>query len=557
MYKVIVTVIAGGLLLSACFNDSDERDKHVNDSPGLLTPEISILTKGAKLHGANGMAFDENDKLYIASVFGREIVVIDPETGDFLDHLGIDQGVEGPDDLDFGTDGSLYWTSIATGEVVKRDLDGTVSVIATLPIGVNPVTVSDSGRLFVGLCFYGDTLYEIDPDGVAEPRVISDNLGGGCGYNGFDWGPDGFLYAPGFFRDEIAKIDVDSGDTTIFAKGFGTPNAVKFDSLGQLYVNDTERGEIYKMDLSTGERELVLKTRENIDNIAFDSKDRLYISGADDGLVAEVKSDGTLRIVLEPGLTVPGGIAFLNDTLYVADNYSLVSIDTETGEQKDIVRSVNGISELAQPLTVSVYKDSLVLSSYLTNTVQIWDPGTNTAILTLNDFNVPMNAVVLDDELIVAELGTQSVIAVSIDNPSNRRDIASGISYPVGLLVKGQSLWVTNWVTGELLQLIDDGNTLQVPEVITNGLMSPEGLVMLSDDMVLVVESAVGRLTAVDLLTGKKQTVAEELAVGASGIVSPIVPPSWMFNGVTKTSDKIIVTGDKDNVIYEINVGEI
>jgi hypothetical protein len=59
--------------------------------------------------------FDAEDRLYIASSVGREIVVMDPETGEILDRLGPDRGVESPDDLTFGPDGSLYWTAILTG----------------------------------------------------------------------------------------------------------------------------------------------------------------------------------------------------------------------------------------------------------------------------------------------------------------------------------------------------------------------------------------------------------------------------------------------------------
>jgi len=33
-----------------------------------------VLVQGAPIHGANGIMFDNNDMLYIASVLGREIV---------------------------------------------------------------------------------------------------------------------------------------------------------------------------------------------------------------------------------------------------------------------------------------------------------------------------------------------------------------------------------------------------------------------------------------------------------------------------------------------------
>jgi hypothetical protein len=61
-------------------------------------------------------------------------------------------GVLGPDDVTFGPDGSMYWTDILVGEVGRRAPDGTVTKQFVAP-GVNPITFSPDGRLFVGLCF--------------------------------------------------------------------------------------------------------------------------------------------------------------------------------------------------------------------------------------------------------------------------------------------------------------------------------------------------------------------------------------------------------------------
>jgi hypothetical protein len=55
-----------------------------------------VLARGAGMHGANGVIFDRHDRLYVASVIGREIVMMDPRTGAILDRLGPAQSVEGP-----------------------------------------------------------------------------------------------------------------------------------------------------------------------------------------------------------------------------------------------------------------------------------------------------------------------------------------------------------------------------------------------------------------------------------------------------------------------------
>jgi hypothetical protein len=95
--------------------------------------------------------------------------------------------------------------------VGRIEPDGTHTTAANLPLGVNPIAFSDDGRLFVGLAAFGDdALYEVDPDGVAPPRLINTGLG----LDGFDW-LDGFLYAPRMSAGEVVRIDVDSGAYTV------------------------------------------------------------------------------------------------------------------------------------------------------------------------------------------------------------------------------------------------------------------------------------------------------------------------------------------------------
>src|SRR6266511_2448493 len=77
-------------------------------------PNEPVLARGAELHGANGVMFDRHDRLHIASVAGREIVVIDPQTGAILDRLCLVLVVGGPDDFTLLPYTALYWTSFFT-----------------------------------------------------------------------------------------------------------------------------------------------------------------------------------------------------------------------------------------------------------------------------------------------------------------------------------------------------------------------------------------------------------------------------------------------------------
>ncbi len=78
------------------------------------------------------------------------------------------------------------------GIVGRRTPAGEVTQQFVSP-GVNPITFSDDGRLFVALDFSGDGLYELDPELKNPPRLIIKELGW---LNGMDFGPDGLLYGP-------------------------------------------------------------------------------------------------------------------------------------------------------------------------------------------------------------------------------------------------------------------------------------------------------------------------------------------------------------------------
>ena len=209
---------------------------------------VTVLAQGGPLHGTNGVYFGPDGRLYVASVSSATVAALDSESGAVVESWGPEDGVKGPDDLTFGPDGSMFWTDIAFGDVGRRTPDGTTTVVGSPGLGVNPITFSDDGRVFVSLCFLGDQLFEIDPDGIEEPRLISDQLGPGCGLNGMDWGPDDRLYGPRLFYNEVVRVDVDRGTVETVASGFQTPVAVKFNSQDQLHVLDTGTGEVVRVD---------------------------------------------------------------------------------------------------------------------------------------------------------------------------------------------------------------------------------------------------------------------------------------------------------------------
>jgi sugar lactone lactonase YvrE len=544
VWFLIIILLVFGLTISGCTEKQGDEKKAVN-----------VLVKGSPIHGANGIMFNSSDMLYIASLFGREILVMDPETGKIINRLGPDKGVESPDDLTFGTDGSLYWTAFITGEVGRLTPQG-ANTSQLVAFGVNPITFSDDGRLFVALNFFGDALYELDPNLVKPPRLITQNLGW---LNGMDWGSDGFLYGPIWTQGKVIRIDVKNGKNASVAEGLAIPSAVKFDSKGYLYVTDFMRGEVLRVNVKTGNKEVISSNLSRLDNLAFDSKGRLFVSQEDDGSIFEILSNGTKRTVSSGGMIAPGGVAVSSNgkSVFIADLFTLREFDL-TGKEISAERNVMGISEgILAPNTVSSYGDKLVLSSWISNAVQIWDPKTHQVFKTIMyppDFSVmPLNAIQFQGDLVISELKSDgtggSVARMNADDSSNKSILADGLM-PVGLAAIDNNLYVSDWSTGMILQIVKDGKQI-TPIQIAKNLSFPEGLAVDKKGDLLVVETGAGRLSRINMKNQKVSIVAEGLDLGAQA--SRDASPTWMFNGVTvDQSGTIFVTGDIANVLYRI-----
>ena len=56
-------------------------------------PTVKVLAEGASLKGANGIMFGPDGQLWVASVLTGVLAVVDPETGEILERIGLDEGV--------------------------------------------------------------------------------------------------------------------------------------------------------------------------------------------------------------------------------------------------------------------------------------------------------------------------------------------------------------------------------------------------------------------------------------------------------------------------------
>ncbi len=506
---------------------------------------IEVLATGAEISGANGMHFSPDGRLFVASVIGSELVVLDPESGEILERLA--DGIDGPDDIAFNAAGDFYWTSILTGEVGGIRASGERVTAATLTPGVNPITFSDDGRLFVSQCFFDDKLFELDPAGIGPPRLISDQLGPGCGLNGMDWGPDGRLYGPRWFREQVVSFDVDEGDMRIEATGFKVPAAVKFDSEGVLHVLDTLAGSVIRV--ANGKQTVVADLEPGLDNLAFDENDRLFVSSFVDGSVSRVNADGSMVRLLPGGMAHPGGIAARVGAgvveLLVADLHALRAFDGMSGEARWIERNVLGVGELGSVLAVAVDGNDLLLTSFTDNNVRIWDTEERRTRARIDNLQMPVSAVRYSGDILVTEYLAGHVKMIGSDLP---RVMASGLQAPTDLLTDGDRLWVSDRAAGTVLQIGAGGERME-PVVLAANLEAPEGLALWRG-RVLVREGESGR---VYLLGDEAPQLLVTLGAG-SPPASDAQPPSMVLNDIVVVGDRLFASNEFERTLVMVDL---
>ncbi|MDF1524019.1 MAG: hypothetical protein P1P87_14535 [Trueperaceae bacterium] len=530
--------------------------------------EIVELVRGAAFHGAGGADVGPDGLLYVASVFGGEIVVLDVERGELVGRLRSDDGVSGPDDVVFGPDGSLYWTDMIVGEVGRRTLDGVVTKQFVAP-GVASIAFADDGRLFVALNGMGDGLLELDPELLALPRpivVASDEAPYPLGFfDAFEFRPDGRLYGPLLAAGMVIAFDVDSCEATsspwthceirVLASGFDSPVAAKFDANGVLHVLDAETGHVVIVDVETGALAVVAELEPGLDNLAFDAAGRLFVTNATDGSVVEVLADGAVRTLTPGGLVAPAGVAVLERaggvaSVFVADVIRLWEYDATTGAPIGFTKGALTGEALVRPTAAWADGDLLVLTSATVGAVQVVDPWSG-EVVELHAAGFPYEAVRVGPDVAVIDLmaggvvwaGTGEVI-LPIDEQQ--------VFLPVGLATDGERLWVSDWATGIVWQVAFEGSVASPAVPVASELVNPEGLAFDREGGLLVVESGEGRLARIDLPSGAIEEIAVGLELGLPAIAG--IPPAYLPNGVAvDASGAIFVTGDVGNVLYRIS----
>jgi sugar lactone lactonase YvrE len=513
------------------------------------TYEVTKLVPGSAFHGVHGLGIDKSGRLFAGSVAGAALYEVDRANGTAKIAIPSPEGMA--DDIAFAPDGTMAWTGFLTGDLYARKGDGPIKKLASGLPGINSLAYRKDGRLYATTVFLGDTLYEIDVEGVKPPRQIMEKMGG---LNGFEFGSDDMLYGPLWFKGQVAKVDVDKAELTVVADGFKVPAAVNFDSKGNLWVVDTALGQLVRVDPKSGAKKVVAQLKPSLDNLAIDDKDRIFVSNMADNGIQEVDPEtGAARQIIIGKLALPGGIGVVSDgdkdTIYVADVFAYRTVDGTTGEVSEPARMhADGVT-LEYPMSATAKGNDVLLSSWFTGTVQVIDRKTGKTTEMLHGFKAPHDAIKLSDgTILVNELGSKSLLRVSGEHGKDRQVVVGGLEGPVGMVAgPNDTVYVTEAFSGQVSKIESNGEK----SVVAKDLKLPEGIALAPDGMLVVAEVGARRIVQIDPAKGTVTEIAANLPIGLAG--APGGLPTNIPTGVgVGASGTIYFSSDIENAIYKI-----
>jgi streptogramin lyase len=513
------------------------------------TYEVTKLVPGSAFHGVHGLGIDKTGRLFAGSVAGAALYEVDRGNGTAKIAIPSPEGMA--DDIAFAPDGTMAWTGFLTGDLYSRKGDGPIKKLASGLPGINSLAYRKDGRLYATTVFLGDTLYEIDVEGVKPPRMIMEKMGG---LNGFEFGPDDMLYGPLWFKGQVAKVDVDKAELTVVADGFKVPAAVNFDSKGNLWVVDTAVGQLIKVDPKTGDKKMVAQLKPSLDNLAIDDKDRIFVSNMADNGIQEVDAEtGAAKQIIIGKLALPGGIGVVSDgdkdTIYVADVFAYRTVDGATGEVSEPARMHAAGGTLEYPMSATAKGDDVILSSWFTGTVQVIDRKTGATREMMHGFKAPHDAIRLGDgSYLVNELGTKSLVRVNGEHGEVRTPIIGGLEGPVGMVAASNSaVYITEAFSGQVSKAETNGYRT----VIAKDLKMPEGIALMPDGKIVVAEVGAKRIIQIDPANGNVTEIAGNLPIGLAG--APGGLPTNIPTGIgVGASGTIYFSSDIENAIYKV-----
>jgi sugar lactone lactonase YvrE len=494
---------------------SKDEDKKIN--PLNWVYRRKTLVESTPLRGCNGLVFGKDGALYVCQTSPNSISKVKlssrcgrcgPSVEEFV---GPQHGVITPDDITVDDEGNFYATSAIGGEVYKISPQGMKQVIARGLNGPNGISYDEeTGRLFVSECFWGNNVYELDPDGVNAPQLVTAGLDTP---EGFDI-RDGKLVIPDFGTWTIVEVDMESGDITpLVTEGLITPIALTIGPDGYIYTPELATGLVKKISPDGSEIEILTQLLPGLDNLAFGPNGYLYVSSYHDATIWKVNPITGENVMLFPmGINSVASIISKGEDLYLCDSIMIRRIDEEGNVYKTLANAWLSQNGFPLPTTMTTWVgEYLITADFIDGAVvyvnpNVYDEWDYLAYPVASPAGMKVDTE--NNMLYIAEYGAGQVIEVDLLT-GDRRVVTGDLSGPIDLVIKDETLYVAEALAGRITKIdIASG----VKEIFLNGYVGkPKGLAWDHNGNLLIVDTAARELINVNMENLKIRTIASNL----------------------------------------------
>ncbi len=473
------------------------------------------LVKDTLFPGCNGATIGADGALYVVHTGNGSTTRIDLETMKATPFVPPYAGTFITDDITSDDKGNLYSTGTTpiVGEVYRIDRNGKRTVIArglTAPNGIQ--YDRRTGRLFTSECFQANRIFELDPTGAREPRLlVKENVIPVP--EGFGFDPDtGDLLVPDMGTGKILRVNPDSGAVATIADQFAAPMALKVGPDKMAYFPQLN-GAVFRLSLDGRKREKLAQLPPGLDNLAITPEGRLFVTSYWDATVYEVATDGSgkFRALFPTGPNSIDGVLFKNGKLLVSDAIMIRTVE----KGRYLPTKLNAWAAHHMPLPIGIADgpgDQVLWPDAVNNAVGLGNPATGEFKAIAGDLKRPVAVLMGPDasRVYVAEYGAGQITEVSLADGA-KRVLAAGLEGPVSMTIVDGALYVGETKAGRISK-VDPRSGAK--EVFVAGVVGkPGALAHDGAGNVLALDLASGRLFRIDTRVPKIAVVAEGLPV--------------------------------------------
>jgi sugar lactone lactonase YvrE len=478
--------------------------------------KLSTVVKDTAFAGVNGATIGGDGALYVVHTGDGTTTRIDLKTMAATEFVHPYSGVYISDDITSDGKGTFYSTGTTplVGEVYRIDSAGMKTVIArglTAPNGIQ--FNKKTGRLFVTECFQANRVFELDPTGAKEPRLIvkADTI---PVPEGFDFDPDTQdLIIPDLGTGRILRVNPESGAIQQIADKFTAPVALKVGPDKKAYFPEIGGG-VYRLSLDGKTRDKLAQLPPGLDNLAITADGKLYITSYWNATVYEVATDGSgkFKTLFPGGPNTLTGVVVKNGQILISDAIMIRTV----GKGEYAPTKLNAWASHGMPLTLGVIDgpgDQLLWPDAVNNAIAIGNPKDGTFKPVAGGLNRPVALVMSKTapRLYVAEYGAGQVTEISLTDGA-KRPLVTGLDGPIALAVVDDALYVAEARTARIRRAPLAGGKSDVfvsSEVGKVGALAADG-----HGGLIAVDTIGHRLLHIDPKKLAITTIADGLPVG-------------------------------------------